>query len=172
MRILNALDVTRCLPMDEAIQAMQGAFAALSQGKAHVPLRSHLEVPNQEAVNLFMPAYLEGDSEDSLAIKIVGVYPKNPSRGLPMIHAAVVVIDAETGATAAMLEGGALTAIRTGAGSGAATALSTPASRTTCRSGSTPIGRAPHPSTRDPGFPSGWCTRSRTPPGQAPCDVS
>ncbi len=38
-----------------------------------------------------------------------------------MIHAAVVVIDAKTGEMLAMLEGGSLTAIRTGAGSGAAT---------------------------------------------------
>jgi ornithine cyclodeaminase len=107
--------------MDETIAAMKSAFTALSAGKAVVPLRSHLEVPGTDAVNLFMPAFLESASQPSLAIKIVAVRPQNPTRGLPMIHAAVVVIDAKTGEMLAMLEGGSLTAIRTGAGSGAAT---------------------------------------------------
>ena len=121
MLLLNAQDVKQCLPMDETIAAMKGAFATLSAGKAVVPLRSHLEVPGSDAINLFMPAYLETNSQPSLAIKIVAVHPQNPVQGLPMIHAAVVVIDAKTGEISAVLEGGSLTAIRTGAGSGAAT---------------------------------------------------
>ncbi len=42
-------------------------------------------------------------------------------KGLPVIHALVTVLDAETGMPIALLEGGTLTAIRTGAASGAAT---------------------------------------------------
>ena len=123
MLILNAEDVKRCLPMEASIEAMKDAFAALSAGRAVVPLRSHLSQPGSEAINLFMPAFLQAKSMDSLAVKIVSVYPDNPSRGLPMIHAAVIVIDAATGEMAAVLEGGTLTAIRTGAGTGAATDL-------------------------------------------------
>jgi ornithine cyclodeaminase len=68
-----------------------------------------------------MPAYLS-DSE-SLAVKVVSIHNRNVERGLPLIHAIVVVIDPATGQPVAAMEGGYLTALRTGAGSGAATAL-------------------------------------------------
>jgi ornithine cyclodeaminase/alanine dehydrogenase-like protein (mu-crystallin family) len=58
-----------------------------------------------------------------MAVKIVSVFSQNPERGLPLIHALVVVVDATTGAPAAVMEGGYLTALRTGAASGAATDL-------------------------------------------------
>jgi ornithine cyclodeaminase len=70
-----------------------------------------------------MPAHVEVDEEAALAIKVISVFNRNPSKGLPLIHAAVLVLDSATGAVEALLEGGSLTAIRTGAGSGAATDL-------------------------------------------------
>jgi ornithine cyclodeaminase/alanine dehydrogenase-like protein (mu-crystallin family) len=75
-----------------------------------------------------MPAYLSVD--DQMALKIVSVYDDNPDKGLPLIHALVVVLDAETGAPAAIMDGTYLTALRTGAASGAATeALARPGAR-------------------------------------------
>ncbi len=68
-----------------------------------------------------MPAHLH--ASDALAIKIVSVHNQNPGKGLPLIHALVVVIDAATGKPLATMEGGYLTALRTGAASGAATDL-------------------------------------------------
>jgi ornithine cyclodeaminase/alanine dehydrogenase-like protein (mu-crystallin family) len=123
MLILNAEDIRQALPMRAAIEAMKEAFAALSSGRAEVPLRARLPVKPHEGTSLFMPAYLQSDQGESLAIKIVSIFPKNIIQGLPMIHAAVVVLDAATGRVLAVLEGGTLTAIRTGAGCGAATDL-------------------------------------------------
>jgi ornithine cyclodeaminase len=122
MLILTADDVRKALPMKETIEAMKQAYASLSDGKADVPLRTRLSVPRQEAVSLFMPAYVQTDDEDALAIKVVSLFPKNPERArpLPLIQAAVLLLDAETGQTMALMEGSSLTAIRTGAGSGAA----------------------------------------------------
>jgi ornithine cyclodeaminase len=51
---------------------------------------------------------------------VVSLFPKNPSRGLAFIQAAVIAFEADTGRPMALLEGSSLTAIRTGAGSGAA----------------------------------------------------
>ncbi|MEW6567821.1 MAG: ornithine cyclodeaminase family protein [Chloroflexota bacterium] len=121
LRILTADDVRRALPMVEAIAAVKQAFAQLSQGQAEVPLRSRLAVESRQSVVLFMPAYLK-QTED-LAVKIVSVFPHNSTQGFPTIHALVVVVDPTTGRPAALLEGAALTAIRTGAASGAATDL-------------------------------------------------
>ena len=109
--------------MAQTIAAMKSAYAALSAGKAEVPLRSRLPIPPHEAVSLFMPVFLQDESGEALAVKIVSLFPNNPNRNLPLIHAAVVVLEADTGRPLALLEGSTLTAIRTGAASGAATDL-------------------------------------------------
>ena len=120
MLILNADEVRWALPMDQTIVAMKEAFASLSSGTAVVPLRTRLPVSSHDALSLFMPAYLKSDSGEALAVKIVSLFPKNPSRGLAFIQAAVLVLESDTGRPVALLEGSSLTAIRTGAGSGAA----------------------------------------------------
>lgn len=122
MHILTAEDVRKSLPMKEAIDAMKRAYAALSDGRADVPLRTRVSIPPQNAVSLFMPAYVRAAGGEALAIKVVSLFPNNPERerSLAFIQAVVLVLDAETGRTVALLEGSTLTAIRTGAGSGAA----------------------------------------------------
>ncbi len=121
LRMLSRDDVRRALPMREAVEAMKRAFAQLSRGQAILPLRVALPVERHNGVTLFMPGYLAGD--DRMAIKIVSVFNDNPARGLPLIHALVVVVDAGTGVPAAVMDGTYLTALRTGAASGAATDL-------------------------------------------------
>ncbi len=125
LRILSGEDVRRALPMRPAIEAMKGAFAQLSAGRADVPLRTALEVGRHNGVTLFMPGYLAASdyNDDQMAIKIVSVFNDNPAKGLPLIHALVVVVDAMTGAPAAVMDGAYLTALRTGAASGAAADL-------------------------------------------------
>ena len=120
MLILNASEVRQALPMKQVITAMKVAYASLSDGTAVVPLRTRLQVPSHEALSLFMPAYMKSDTSEALAIKVVSLYPHNPSRGLAYIQAAVLLLEADTGRAIALLEGSTLTAIRTGAGSGAA----------------------------------------------------
>jgi ornithine cyclodeaminase/alanine dehydrogenase-like protein (mu-crystallin family) len=85
-----------------------------------MPLRSHIDVPEM-GTSLVMPAYLEQNG--ALAVKVVSVFPKNVARELPVVNALVMVLDVTTGQPVALMEGSALTAIRTGAGSGAATDL-------------------------------------------------
>jgi len=121
LRVLSREDVRRALPMREAVEAMKRAFAQLSRGQAQVPLRVALPVERHKGVTLFMPGYLAAD--DRMAVKIVSVFNDNPAKGLPLIHALVVVVDAETGAPTAVMDGTYLTALRTGAASGAATDL-------------------------------------------------
>jgi len=119
IRVLNAEQVRQALPMSAAVEAMKQAFGQLSSGAVALPLRSRIEV--ESSFSLFMPAYLK--SSGDLAVNIVSVYPGNPDRGLPTIHAAVMVLASGTGKPVALMEGASLTAIRTGAASGAATDL-------------------------------------------------
>jgi alanine dehydrogenase len=121
LRILSGADVRQAVTMAEAIQAVRQAYVQLSAGQAVVPLRTPVPVEKRDAVTLFMPAYLA--SSDALAAKIVSVFPGNLKKGLPTIHAVVIVVDAETGRPTALMDGTYLTALRTGAASGVATDL-------------------------------------------------
>lgn len=118
LRFLSAADVVQALPMAAAIEGMKQAFAQLSADKADVPLRARVQ---SAGTTLVMPAYLSATND--LAVKIVSVFPGNAQKDLPTIHALVLALDAETGQPIALMEGGSLTAIRTGAGAGAATDL-------------------------------------------------
>jgi ornithine cyclodeaminase/alanine dehydrogenase-like protein (mu-crystallin family) len=120
--ILSRADVQHCLTMTEAIEAMRVAFTALYYERACMPQRAAVELPEQGAV-LCMPSLLQTEEQQSFGLKVVSVVPANPAHGLPLIHASVLLLDATTGRTLAMMEGGWLTALRTGAVSGLATDL-------------------------------------------------
>ncbi len=118
---LSADDVRQNITMKDAIDAMKYAFIELYEGDAIVPLRVHTELKKHDATALFMPVYLNGCSK--IAIKFVTVNNRNPDIGLPLIHAMVMVADAETGRPLGLMDGASITAIRTGAVSGLATDL-------------------------------------------------
>jgi ornithine cyclodeaminase len=121
LRVLSAAAVREALPMNEAIAAMRQAFGQLSDGTAALPLRTSIPVPEAEGVALMMSARC--NIPHGLGGKLVTVFPRNPAAGRPLVHAAVVLLAIETGEPVALLEGTALTALRTGAASGLATEL-------------------------------------------------
>ncbi len=121
-RILSSADVQRCLTMPETIEMMRVAFTALSNGQAQTPPRTTLALPEQ-GVALFMPSLLQTEQQNAFGLKIITVVPQNSFRGLPRSYASVLLFDAHTGRTLAVMEGRWLTAMRTGAASGLATAL-------------------------------------------------
>jgi len=106
--------------MGDAIEAVAAGFGALSDGRAHVPVRIHVPLP-EDGLAGAMPASLDGSPYYSM--KIVSIAPAAPRAGLPLIGATVLLGDAATGAPLALLEGTALTALRTGAAGGVAARL-------------------------------------------------
>jgi len=118
---LSRSDLKRLVPMPEAIEPMKVAFAELSAGRAASPLRTVIDVNHDPSAMLIMPAYVPAAS--SLGFKVVSFFGSNPGRQLPTIHALVCLIDHENGVPLAIMEGGYVTALRTGAVSGAATDL-------------------------------------------------
>lgn len=107
--------------MADAIQADKDALEVYSKNEASIPLRTNINVPEQEGQSLYMPGYAP-DSK-ALGIKIVSVYPKNREKGIDSVPATMVLQNEETGEVCSLMDGGYLTKIRTGAISGAATDL-------------------------------------------------
>ena len=120
--ILSRADLQQCLTMPQAIAAMRLAFGALHSGQAQLPQRVAIDLPAQ-GVALLMPSLLQTSQQHAFGLKVVTVVPQNASRNLPRIYASVLLLDATTGQTLAVMEGGWLTAMRTGAVSGLATEL-------------------------------------------------
>ncbi|HEU4527589.1 MAG TPA: ornithine cyclodeaminase family protein [Actinomycetota bacterium] len=112
LRVIDATELRRALPMSVAIDALETAFRTQLPS---APLRSNVETPAGSL--LLMPS----SSEDALGVKLVTLTPTNAGRGLPYIHALYALFDGATQAPRAILDGAALTALRTGAVSGLAT---------------------------------------------------
>ena len=116
--ILNRKDVMSILDMKNCMDAVEKAFGELANGTADLPLRINIKPP--EGLSLYMPAYLQ--EMGALACKVVTVYKNNPKRfNMPIIFGKVLLQDPDTGDVICIMDGGYLTAVRTGAGSGVAT---------------------------------------------------
>jgi ornithine cyclodeaminase/alanine dehydrogenase-like protein (mu-crystallin family) len=121
LRFLSADDVRLALPMQQAVEVMKAAFRELSANRAVVPMRTHISMPDDNGEVLVMPAYSPDTSR--FGLKVITLFGNNPAIDLPFIQAMVMVFDTATGSPVAIMEGTALTAIRSGAASGAATDL-------------------------------------------------
>ncbi len=119
LRLLNEEALKDLVDMKAAIAAVRAGFDALWSGTAQVPVRTVLVEENGST--LIMPARLT--AEPGVGLKVVTVRPGNRDRGLPAIHAVILLMDAVTGAPAAVLDAEWLTALRTGAATGVATDL-------------------------------------------------
>jgi alanine dehydrogenase len=115
--ILTRDDVQRVLDMADCMEVVEKAFTELSNGTAVLPLRINIKPP--DGLSLYMPAYLK--ELGALACKVVTVYKNNPSKhNLPTTIGKVMLQDPDTGDVTCIMDGGYLTAVRTGAVSGVA----------------------------------------------------
>src|SRR3989442_12609980 len=93
MQTLDAATVRAAAPIDELLDAIEGAYRDVAAGRDRSPIRSRVEGPNGDL--LLMPGLREGGSGTS--VKIVTVVPANEERGLPTVQAGVLLPDAPTG---------------------------------------------------------------------------
>ena len=121
IRVLNASDIRNAVTMRKCIDVMKTAFENLSAGRTVVPQRLVVNMPPETGRLLVMPAYAENYQHAGL--KLVSLFHDNPAQGLPLIQAVMLLVDALDGRIRALLDGEALTALRTGGASGLATEL-------------------------------------------------
>jgi ornithine cyclodeaminase/alanine dehydrogenase len=116
--LLTREDVMSVLDMATCMDVVEKAFAELANGTAVLPLRIAITPP--DGLALYMPAYLK--DMGALACKVVTVYKKNPEKfSLPTTIGKVLLQNPDTGEVICIMDGGFLTAVRTGAASGVAT---------------------------------------------------
>ena len=116
--ILTKEDVMKVLNMKDCINVVEQAFLEFNKGTAVLPLRTVITPP--DGLSLYMPAYLK--KMGALACKVVTVYKDNPKKqNLPTTIGKVLLQNPESGEVICIMDGGYLTAVRTGAASGVAT---------------------------------------------------
>jgi len=117
--ILSRSDVERLLDPDALREAIARAMADLSAGRVSMPLRIAAIVAERDGLLAAMPAFLP--SANALTTKLVSLFPRNTDR--PTHQAVIVAFDPDNGSPAALMDGEAITAARTAAGSALATDL-------------------------------------------------
>lgn len=113
MLVLDAAATRAALPWEGLVKALADMFA---EGCV-MPVRHHhdVAVPGEaDATLLLMPAWRPGAY---IGVKMVSVFPGNPTRGLPAIHGSYLLSSGRTGEMLAIVDGGELTARRTAAAS-------------------------------------------------------
>lgn len=131
MRILDRAQVERLLPIEAATGLMAEAMRRYSAGLIDQPLRTILRPERDDGLLGTMPCHVAGAAPDDplrgYGLKAMVLKPDNPKRGLDLHIGLVVVFDPETGVPLAMMDAGAVTAVRTAAVSAVATdALAAP----------------------------------------------
>jgi alanine dehydrogenase len=108
--VLSGEDVQAAVSPERALEAVREAFIAYARGEWSMPPK------------VYVPAYPAGDframpalGAGHAALKWVTSFPGNPGRGLPTVMGLVLLSDASNGMLRAVLDAGAVTALRTGA---------------------------------------------------------
>ncbi|MCX4562472.1 ornithine cyclodeaminase family protein [Streptomyces phaeochromogenes] len=122
---LSRDQVAALLDTDTAIRSQRAAFTALGEGTAELPGKIMHPSGFDDSVVF---AYLARLSADTGPVaKIGSVNPGNAAAGLPTIHAVINALDPVTGQLVAVIDGAAVTTLRTAAASAVAfDALATP----------------------------------------------
>src|SRR2546421_767962 len=108
--LFTAGHVQAAVSPERALEAVREAFVAYRRGEWSMPPK------------VYVPAYPAGDframpvlGAGHAALKWVTSFPGNPERGLPTVTGLVLLSDASNGMLRAVLDAGAVTALRTGA---------------------------------------------------------
>lgn len=109
MIYLTEKDILRAASIDEVLNAIETSMCLYEQKAFHMPQR--LGVDYEKNTLLLMPCFIK----DCFGTKLVTLFPENPAKHIPVLNGIMVLNDAQTGVPLALLNGPALTALRTAA---------------------------------------------------------
>ncbi|MEU8896159.1 Gfo/Idh/MocA family oxidoreductase [Nocardia sp. NPDC048505] len=118
--ILTRSEVLSMIALPEVIAAVRAAHADLARGEALAPAPPALRLPGSESSFLAMAA---ASRPAGLAVvKLLADMPGNREIGLPAQRSAILAVATGDGSCAALIDGAAVTRVRTAAASAVATA--------------------------------------------------
>ena len=109
MLCISAEDITKIASCQELVMAVEKAMVMYEKKEFYMPHRMHLDYNGNTL--LLMPCF----APESMATKLVSLFPGNVEKGKPVISGIVILNDAGTGEPMAVFNGAKLTAVRTGA---------------------------------------------------------
>lgn len=112
MLILNETDMWKAVTLNEVMDGIEEAYAIHKAGNYKMPDRMVAERGGD--MMLYMPCFLDS----VIGTKMLAEFPGNPKKGYPYLSGLMLLNDADNGSTKAILNGGVLTAMRTGANGG------------------------------------------------------
>ena len=118
LRILSEDNIRQIINMDDAIDIQRDAFGLIGDDLVVSGLRSYATSQTPPGIAIFNPAFLK--SGRGYGIKVVSDFFENEDRGIARMSSLVSLFDGETGHPPTVMEGGYLTDLRTGAGTGLA----------------------------------------------------
>lgn len=121
MLLIDRETVHRVYPVERAIDVMAEAMRRYSAGHVDQPLRTILRPERDSGLLGTMPGFVAGDETSGYGLKVMVLKPENPARGLDLHIGVVMVFDPGTGEPLALMDAGAVTAVRTAAVSAVAT---------------------------------------------------
>jgi alanine dehydrogenase len=114
--LLSRGEIEKQLAMTEVLEVVENAFKLKAQGKAIMPAKIYLELPQYHGDFRAMPAFIDG----STGMKWVSVYPDNHHHNLPVVMAMIILCDPNNSYPLAIMDGTHITNVRTGAVGGIA----------------------------------------------------
>ncbi|MFC1907827.1 ornithine cyclodeaminase family protein [Chloroflexota bacterium] len=113
---LGRRDIEELLTLGEALRVVERAFRLIAEGKAIMPPKLYLDLPDYHGDFRAMPACIDGIA----GVKWVCAYPNNRKQNLPSVLATIILCDPHNGCPIAIMDGTHITNIRTGAAGGIA----------------------------------------------------
>ncbi|HUC75254.1 MAG TPA: ornithine cyclodeaminase family protein [Vicinamibacterales bacterium] len=110
--LLNETDVKAVVTMNDLIETMAAALESFSAGRVVQPVRTVVTIGDTAFFGT-MPAFAR--SPAALGAKLVTVFGSNVAKGLPSHLASIMLLDPDTGALRALLDGRYITEARTAA---------------------------------------------------------
>ena len=118
---LSEADVESVLDPRLLVAGIEEVFTEYGRGTVVNPRETRIDDYDLPANFVAFPAYVP--TMGTYAVKVLAGNDRNPARGLPFIHAVVVLLDTDTGEILAVMEARYLTACRTAATSAVATGV-------------------------------------------------
>jgi len=109
MIYLTESDILKAATINEMLDAIEASLRIYEKKEFHMPQRLHVD--HEDNVLLLMPCF----TKDYFGTKVITLFPDNPAKNVPVLNGIMVLNDAQTGLPLALLNGPALTAVRTAA---------------------------------------------------------